>query len=71
VDAGRLAAKDLFEDGLAHWETRKFGDAAEKFSEAVKQYDDGPSGVFLKLSHQFEAEAPPEDWDGVFVPKGK
>jgi len=66
----KLLAKALFEEGLSLWEKGEFSTASGILAEAVERFDDGPSKTFLKLSREY-ADAPPEDWAGVFIPKGK
>ena len=70
VDPERIAAKNLFEEGLALWEKADFEEAHLRFKEGVEKFDDGPSATFGKLCEEY-ALHPPEDFKGVFVPKGK
>ncbi|MHC4778962.1 MAG: adenylate/guanylate cyclase domain-containing protein, partial [Planctomycetota bacterium] len=63
-------AKDLFEAGLALWEEGRFKEAAKIFRDSIEKYGDGPSEVFLELSEKHEKDTP-EDFTGVFIPKGK
>ncbi|MHC5040692.1 MAG: adenylate/guanylate cyclase domain-containing protein, partial [Planctomycetota bacterium] len=68
--AEKCDAKTRFEEGLALWEKGEFAEAAKIFRDAIEKFDDGPSKVFLDLSEAYEKE-PPEDFQGVFIPKGK
>jgi adenylate cyclase len=68
--AGLCDARTRFEEGLAMWEKGEFSEAAQVFRDAVDAFDDGPSRVFLDLSESY-AKEPPEEFQGVFIPKGK
>ena len=59
--------RGLREYQLQHW------DAAEKILlEILVEFpQDGPSKAILKRIAHFRDEAPPEDWDGVYVAKDK
>ncbi|MHC5080959.1 MAG: adenylate/guanylate cyclase domain-containing protein, partial [Planctomycetota bacterium] len=71
VPPEKLERKAAFEEGLELWEKGEFSGAAGKLQELLNRGPDGPATVFLQLAKQYEAEGPPPDWDGVFVPKGK
>jgi len=58
----------LFDEGLGLYKLRRWEDAIAAFTQALAAHpDDGPSNLYLKRCRKFQAEPPPEDWDGVFV----
>ncbi len=61
-----------FADGLALYRRQDFDGAIQRFETLLSRYpDDGPSHTFLKRCHEYRAEHPAPDWDGVYVAKTK
>jgi adenylate cyclase len=76
--AGRDGAEELaelaeiFSAGLDCYRRRAWADAIACFEKILARWpDDGPSQVFLARCQAYLSEAPPADWDGVFVMKHK
>jgi len=60
-------ALPLYNQGLAHFNKREFDQAAAAFEGVLNAVaKDGPATLYLNLSRDYAAIAPPEDWDGVF-----
>lgn len=65
-DAWRRALP-AYERGLALFGERRYADAADAFRAALADAPgDGPSARYLDFAARFAADAPREDWDGVF-----
>lgn len=63
---------DLFAEGRRHYKLMEFRKALECFEGALRvDPKDGPSGVYSERCRHYIENAPPEDWDGVFVMKTK
>jgi adenylate cyclase len=61
-----------FEEGLADYRARRFGEAAKRFRNCLElDPQDGPSQIFLERCAILEKAPPPDGWDGVFVMKSK
>ena len=63
-DAGAI---ERFARALDDYQARRFREAAAGFEEVRRRCggQDGPSELYLSLIADFEAEPPPEAWDGV------
>jgi adenylate cyclase len=61
----------LFEEALALYRTRKFGEAAAKFRSLHVQFSDGVSALYIARAEEYLASPPPDDWDGVYTAKSK
>jgi adenylate cyclase len=60
-------ALPLYEKGVAHFNKRQFAAAQAAFQEFIKLVpNDGPGTLYLNVSSDYAAIAPPDDWDGVF-----
>jgi adenylate cyclase len=64
----KIATARRFEQGLALYRAAKFAEAKAVFSELG---DDPPSKLFVERCSYFEADPPPEGWDGVWHMKEK
>jgi len=63
---------ELFAQGRKLYKLMKFKEAEPLFAEAIRiDPADGPSKVYLTRCQHYIKDAPPEDWDGVFVMKTK
>lgn len=63
---------ELFKEGRSHYKMRRFKEARESFSRALKlDPNDGPSKEYVRRCTEYLTDAPPEDWDGVYVMKTK
>jgi adenylate cyclase len=61
-----------FSDGFKLYHEMKFGEALECFQKALTvKPGDPPSELYVERCQEFQAEAPPENWDGVFIMKTK
>ncbi len=61
-----------FADAMNSYRSQRWQEAAQKFEALLTRFpDDGPARVFLRRSLEFSREAPPADWDGVYVMKSK
>jgi len=61
-----------FSEGRKLYKLMDFARAQECFAAALKiDKDDGPSQVYFQRCKHYIENAPPEDWDGVFVMKTK
>ncbi len=68
----RRGALDRYAQGLAHYQQRRWREAADCFRRMQDDgLADGPSALYLKRSQAFLEHPPPEDWNGVFVAKTK
>jgi class 3 adenylate cyclase/CHASE3 domain sensor protein len=62
----------FFEAGLACYRKRDWDGAERAFKECLNLLpEDGPSQVFLERIQAFRESPPPDDWDGVWVARGK
>ncbi|MCC7518256.1 MAG: hypothetical protein IT578_03615 [Verrucomicrobiae bacterium] len=65
---GLRAERDLFERAFKEYLARRFDHAAERFEELLKIRPDHTSAALFKARCEaFRAQAPPDQWDGVFV----
>lgn len=73
ADDRLLECIDLYEQGLEAYFSQNWDVAKNKFeaSAALEQYEQNPSGIFIRRCEQMREEPPGEDWDGVFVMKSK
>lgn len=63
---------DLYCVGITKYRSREWGMAAQLFERALSvDSSDFPSKMYLERSRVFEAEPPPDDWDGVYVMQTK
>jgi adenylate cyclase len=57
-----------FEEAMRAYRRREWQEAIAGFEALlIRSPQDGPSQLFLRRSREFLAEAPPPDWDGVYV----
>jgi len=62
----------LFHKGLEAYRKRQWESAVEIFDQVLQtKPEDGPTLVYLERCRFFEANPPPEDWDGVFTAETK
>ncbi|NBO37264.1 adenylate/guanylate cyclase domain-containing protein [bacterium] len=67
-----LKIKTLFEDGLACYRASDFTNAQMKMVQILQiAPQDGPAGVFAERCEYFLQNAPPMNWDGIWVMKSK
>ena len=67
TSASRIASARAFEAGLADYRARRFAEAITRFQDVLRDApDDAPSQAYLRRCHDFIAEPPPPDWDGVW-----
>ena len=63
---------DFYNEGLTLYKLRKWDDAIKHFEMALAvDPKDGPSKLYFDRAHEFKANPPSDDWDGVFVMKTK
>ncbi|MBI2945467.1 MAG: CHASE2 domain-containing protein [Candidatus Wallbacteria bacterium] len=61
-----------YAEALALYRSRRFSDAARRFDEIDRQLGPDPTSKAMAVrSAEYVAMPPPEDWDGVYVLKGK
>jgi adenylate cyclase len=60
-----------FEKGLELYRNKEFKKAMTIFELLVKQFDDGPSKLYIQRCSDYLETPPPADWDGVYTAKGK
>jgi adenylate cyclase len=60
-----------FEKGLELYRGREFKKALAVFESLVKQFDDGPSKLYIQRCSDYLETPPPPDWDGVYTANGK
>ncbi len=60
-------AVELYNQGIEAYLARNWDDGIKIFDEAVAQYADPPSKVYLERCMQYKETPPPEDWDGVYI----
>jgi adenylate cyclase len=58
--------KRVFEEGLAFYRQKKWGQAEQAFGFLKEKFHDETSEIFLRRIALFKLEAPPRKWDGVF-----
>ncbi len=59
---------DLFKQGFEAYHQKSWPQAIECFSSALKvRPDDEPSTLYLERCQEYQANPPPDDWDGVFT----
>lgn len=68
---GDLDLLPSFEDALGKYRSRDFSGARAIFEELSVTRNDGPSRLYLGRCDEYLASPPPDDWDGVFIAKGK
>ncbi len=62
----------LYNEGLACYRQRKWGDAMERFERALLiEPDDYPSRLYIERSMMYSTTPPPDDWNGVFILRTK
>ena len=58
----------LYSLGLNAYKLRKWDEAIQLFSNAIKiDPSDGPSKLYKERAENFKKTPPSDDWDGVFV----
>jgi hypothetical protein len=63
---------EQYESAFELYQRRDWGAAERNLLELLQQFpDDGPAKMLVKRIHEFAAEAPPANWDGVYVAKSK
>lgn len=68
VDEVLLQARDAYEEALDHYLDRRFEEAARAFAHAASLRPDDSAAVTLgRRAEAYASDAPPADWDGVFV----
>jgi adenylate cyclase len=55
----------VFQEGLDVFGKQSWDEAAGKFHEVARSFDDGPSRFYLGLCERFRESPPGESWDGV------
>ncbi|MBI5483884.1 MAG: adenylate/guanylate cyclase domain-containing protein, partial [Deltaproteobacteria bacterium] len=68
---GDLDLLPSFEDALVKYRSRDFSGARAIFEELSVTRNDGPSRLYLGRCDEYLASPPPDDWDGVYIAKGK
>ncbi|MDU0460855.1 MAG: adenylate/guanylate cyclase domain-containing protein [Geobacteraceae bacterium] len=68
---GDLDLLPSFEDALGKYRSRDFSGARAIFEELSVTRNDGPSRLYLGRCDEYLASPPPDDWDGVYIAKGK
>ena len=58
--------KRVFEEGLACYRRKQWGQAEKAFGFLKEKYQDEASEIFLRRIALFRLEPPPRKWDGVF-----
>lgn len=73
LDADRAAAVLLYDEGLALYLARRWGEARDRFAACAAGWPggDGPSEVLAERCRAFEDAPPPGDWRGVHAMKEK
>lgn len=62
----------LYEKGFEAYLARKFKEAEECFKETLREApEDFCSKTYIEVCQEYVKEPPPEDWNGVYVMKGK
>ncbi len=60
--------RDQYERGLQNYRSRNMAEARLAFAKCLEIFpDDGPAKLFLHRIEVFEAQAPDENWDGVWT----
>lgn len=66
--ASLAAMLERYAAGLAHYQQRRWADAASCFQQILDDgIQDGPSSLYLKRCQAFARHPPPADWNGVYV----
>lgn len=72
VSPETLSLRDRFEEALALYRQRRFGDALDAFRAVAESHpDDGPTRLYLKRCRRYVEAPPPAEWDGVYTMKTK
>jgi hypothetical protein len=58
--------KRVFEEGLAFYRQKKWGQAEQAFGFLKEKFHDETSEIFLRRIALFKLDPPPRGWDGVF-----
>jgi adenylate cyclase len=67
-----VEALSVFKDALAAYRSRKWDKATELFGKVLSLHpDDKPSKLFITRAAKLKADAPPDDWTGVWVMESK
>ncbi len=70
--ANMLAVVPDFETGFRLYHERNFGEAVNAFTRALNSKpDDQCSQLYIERCQDYQKEAPPDDWDGVYTMKTK
>ena len=63
---------EQYESAFESYQRRDWSTAEKNLLELLQQFpDDGPAKMLVKRIGEFAAEAPPANWDGVYVAKSK
>jgi adenylate cyclase len=72
ADGATASLLQNFKNGFELYHERKFGEALDCFKKALNDRPgDPPTELYVERCTEYLAEAPPENWDGVFVMKTK
>ncbi len=72
VEAERLQALGIYEQGLDLFLAGRFAEAKRAFERALERDPgDGPSRRYVELCTSYEETPPPADWGGVYVQQSK
>ncbi|MZH13237.1 MAG: hypothetical protein F3742_00500 [Nitrospinae bacterium] len=55
----------IFNKGLEHYRNRRWEEGIQCFEQVLAKKDDGPSLTYFERCITFQAQPPPDDWDGV------
>jgi len=68
VDAGRLAARDAYEEAVRFYMDRRFDVAEQRFRDlALEDTDNLAAGIMARRARKLHRSPPEEDWTGVYV----
>jgi adenylate cyclase len=71
-DAAVRKMAEQYESAFESYQRRDWSKAENILLELLQQFpDDGPGKMLIKRVREFAAEAPAENWDGVYVAKSK
>jgi hypothetical protein len=63
----QLMLRDRYAEGLAAYRARRWDQARRAFNAALEAVPgDEPSKILIKRVNDFEANPPPQDWDGAW-----
>jgi hypothetical protein len=68
LDPRKAAMLEWYNQGMAHYKSRAFGEALACFRKAQETLPgDGPSELYVERCETYLHNPPPADWDGVYV----